>query len=85
MEAKIVVVTWIDASHQHGPLDADEFTPTVTQVEAGWLAAEDEDNISVALDYSQCDGSWRHVTHIPKKYVKEIRHTTVGKMKRRRK
>ena len=85
MEAKIVQVTWIDASHQTGPLDKSQIQVGLLLSTAGWLVIESEDSISIAQDYCADDDDWRHVTTIPKSYVVNMRQVKVGEMNRKRK
>ncbi len=63
---KLAYVKWIDASYQDGQCVEDELNPLIEMESGGLIAREDKRTISLALDRHAPDGTWRHVTHIPK-------------------
>jgi hypothetical protein len=73
----LVYVRWFDASYQRGECTEDELVPVVELESAGLLVAESDQTISLALDRYDEDGSWRHIEHIPKVNVRQLRRLTV--------
>ena len=69
----VAFVQWVDASHQEGPCDIEQLDEGVTLESAGILVRENERVVSLALDACPDDGSWRHIVHIPRPYIKAIR------------
>ncbi len=69
---KLAYVKWFDASYQDGQFMQDELNPNVILHSGGLIAAEDRKTISLALDRYDDDGTWRHITHIPKVNILKI-------------
>lgn len=64
-----VYVQWSDASFQVSECTVDEFVDYVIVDTAGILASENENTISIALDYYAHDKLYRRIQHIPKKMI----------------
>lgn len=63
----IVMVEWVDASYESGPVTRSDLDGLCRMKTAGWLVAEDEERVSIAADHiPEGDGRFRNVTHIPK-------------------
>lgn len=75
--AHLVLIRWFDASYQRGECTAGDLVPRVELESAGFLVREDGKSISVALDRYCGDQTWRHIEHIPKVNVLEIRRAVV--------
>lgn len=73
----IAFVRWFDASYQRGECDLDELIPRVELESAGLLVQEDEETVSIALDFYSGDGLWRYIEHIPKVNIHAIRRIPV--------
>ena len=78
MPTTLCWVKWRDASYERGEYTREELTPCVTMESAGVVAREDDEQLSLALDYSPAFGrfesSYRHIVHIPKcNIIKERR------------
>lgn len=69
MAIVVTFVKWFDSSNQvgnWGPLRPEEFVTRVILYSAGILAAEDEDDVSLAIDHYDGAKTYRHIVHIPK-------------------
>ena len=74
---KLVHVRWFDASYQNAECHADDFTTRVELETVGFLARQDADTVSVAMEYYERDETWRHVSHIPRCNVIKLRYLKV--------
>ena len=66
---RLVVVRWIDASHQQGPITRCELSDDLELVTVGLLIQETETRITLAMEYDPTDGQMREVQHIPLRYI----------------
>jgi len=69
----VVWVRWFDASYQRGECTVEELVPRVEIESAGLLVREDEETVSIALDYFDGDRTWRYIEHIPKVNIRDYR------------
>lgn len=71
----ILMVEWLDASHQSGPIDITELSGEHIIRSVGWLIQETRERVTLAQDFCVSIDSYREVLHIPKKYIlKEERY-----------
>jgi hypothetical protein len=77
MNNTIVVVEWIDASYEDGPLSLREIEPLIRLKSVGWLLREDKESISIAMEKADEDELFRSVTHIPKVGIIKIKRIKV--------
>jgi hypothetical protein len=70
---RLVFVRWLDASFQTSEGTHDEWNPGIIVQSAGILARDDDDSISLALDWYPQQKLWRRIQHIPKPYIFELR------------
>jgi hypothetical protein len=73
----LVWVRWVDASYQHGECGIDDLTSLIELESAGLLVREDDESLSLALDWCPKNKEWRHVSHIPKINIREMRKVQV--------
>jgi len=73
----MVYVRWFDASYQNADCSADNFNTRVELETAGWLAAQDAETVSVAMEHYEAHETWRHVTHIPRVNIIKLRYIKV--------
>ena len=78
IEKSLILVRWDDASYQEGPFYVGNLKPGVILETAGHLVQETETHYSVAMDYYEEEGSWRHITHIPKGMVVGVQKFVVS-------
>jgi hypothetical protein len=72
VEKSLILVKWNDASYQEGPYFIGNLKSGVILETAGHLVQETETHYSIAMDHYEEDGTWRHITHIPKGMVVEV-------------
>jgi hypothetical protein len=75
MEHRIVLVEWLDASLEMGPIDlasAKESCGPVTCITVGLVVEETVEVIKLAADYTPNYGQVRAVMSIPQPYVKRL-------------
>lgn len=72
----IVCVEWIDASYQDGPIDFTELSGVFRMYSTGWLIRENDEHVSIGMDYVPENNTYRHVQHILKINIKSIREFT---------
>ena len=68
-EKTLILIRWNDASYQEGPYFIGNLKTGVVLETAGHLVQETDTHYSVALDFYDEEGTWRHTTHIPKGMV----------------
>ena len=68
-EQKLILIRWDDASYQEGPFYIGNLKTGIVLETAGHLVQETDTHYSVAMDFYEEEGTWRHVTHIPKGMV----------------
>lgn len=78
----LIYIRWNDASHQSGPLYLAELNSDIEIETGGLLVQETDTHYSVAGDYFEKDGTWRHVTHIPKGMVVSVQKFSIALEKR---
>ena len=66
---KVTCVRWKDASYQDGLCYLYELEPQVIIETSGHFIREDEETISLCLDFHPKEQSFRHIAHIPKKMI----------------
>jgi hypothetical protein len=71
-EKTLILIRWDDASYQEGPYYIGNLKYGVILETAGHLVQENETHYSVAMDFYEEEGTWRHVTHIPKGMVVSV-------------
>jgi len=72
IDKTLILIKWDDASYQEGPYYIGGFKPGVILETAGHLVQETDTHYSVAMDFYENDGTWRHITHIPKGMIVEM-------------
>lgn len=65
----ILMVEWLDASHQSGPIDLTELSGEHIIRSVGWLIQETKKRVTLAQDFCVSIDNYREVLHIPKKYI----------------
>jgi len=78
----IAYVRWSDAAFQDESVRLQYFDNECILEEVGILVRETPTHISLAMDYNASDDSYRHVCHIPKKMILEMRTVKVEEMKK---
>lgn len=73
MAMTIVMVEWIDASYQDGDITLSQMSQLLPLQTVGWLVLETKDAVSVAAEYCEKEQTFRHVSHIPRVGIKQIR------------
>ena len=81
---KIAWVKWRDAAFQAEPLRLEQFDEECILEEVGLLAKETETYVSLAMDWNEADASFRHVSHIPKGMIIEMRTIEPEKMTKKK-
>lgn len=71
-EKTLIFIKWTDASYQEGPDYIGNLNSGIVLETAGHLVQETDTYYSVALDFYEKEGTWRHITHIPKVIVTEV-------------
>ena len=69
---KKVIVTWLDAVNYGDGQGTPKHKPA-EQCMIGWLLKRDKQGISVAMEYSPEDNTWREENFIPAGMVKSVR------------
>lgn len=77
-EKTLIFIKWDDASYQEGPFFIGNLKQGIILHTAGHLVQETDTHYSVAMDYYEEEGTWRHVTHIPKRMVVEVQKFVVS-------
>jgi hypothetical protein len=68
---KIIWIKWLDASFSMDIMTPDEFDTECILETVGFLAKDENGIISIALEYREETGVYRHVFSIPHKYIIE--------------
>jgi len=68
----VVLVRWHDASYQDGPIYIEDIKKEFILESVGQLMYEDENSITIGMDWHSKRNYWRHVCHIPKGMIKDI-------------
>lgn len=64
----VVVVEWLDASHQNGPISLEDLSGDHVIKSVGWLIQETAKRITLCQDLTSTE-QFREVLHIPKLYI----------------
>jgi hypothetical protein len=73
----LAYVRWLDACFQEGDCPEQDIEPGVELETVGWLVKEDDNTVSVALEWSGRDRVWRRVQTIPRCLVREMRRVSL--------
>ena len=63
---KFVYIEWIDASYEEDIHDVNDMLGTIPSNLCGFLLAETDDTLSIAMEYYPKLDTWKHICHIPK-------------------
>lgn len=73
----IVAIDWIDASSQEGPITSAELSGVHELRTVGWLIRENDEQITICMDYVPGNEEFRDVQHILKINVRKRTEFTV--------
>lgn len=79
---KLVYIKWFDANYDGTARGAQEYDPSYVLESAGVLIGEKAGYITFVGDYLDNGERMRHIYHIPKVNVLEIRLIDVNKMRK---
>lgn len=65
----IACIEWMDASTQKGPLTLADLAGVHVLRSVGWLIRENEEQVTIAMDYVPGNEEYRDVQHILKRNV----------------
>ena len=66
MARKYIVITWFDSFYEGGPYAKGDFRSRCEMESAGHYVSENDDHVSIAMEFDEEYETWRHITHIPK-------------------
>jgi hypothetical protein len=82
---KLALVIWYDACYAgSSPRTLDNLGGLVEMHSAGVLVAEDSEKLTLATDWAPEAGEYRHVHHIPRVNIAELRVVDTGAMRTKR-
>jgi hypothetical protein len=68
----ICEVEWVDASHDSTVGKPEDFEALVLLHSVGYLISNEDEHVSLAMERCVEEGTFRHVTHIPRSCVKKM-------------
>ena len=77
-EKTLIHIKWEDASYQEGPYYVSNLKSGIILETAGHLIQETDTHYSIGMDFFEDEGTWRHVTHIPKGMVVKVQRFIVS-------
>ena len=77
IKVEVAVVLWFDASYERGEAKPDQFDGLAHLISSGSIADETGEMLTIAQDCYTQDGSFRHISHIPKANIVSIQRSEI--------